>query len=102
MPRDRWPETVVTNLKDKNYAGAAQHIGTDQTNDFISGPMHDALRKQLFDGIEADKVPEAIKPAELPLHLDLPSGIPAAMKEQFKLEAPLAVKSREGSGLFPF
>ncbi len=102
MPRDRWPESVVTDLNDNYFAEAAQQIGTDQTNDFISGPMHDALRKQLFDGIEANKVPDAIKPAELPLHLDLPPGIAAAMKEQFKLEAPLAVKSREGSGLFPF
>ena len=102
MPRDRWPDSVATELNDKYFAEAAQQIGTDQTNDFISGPMHDALRKQLFDGIEADEVPEAIKPAELPLHLDLPPGIPAAMKEQLKLEAPLAVKSREGSGLFPF
>ncbi|HTJ55632.1 MAG TPA: family 16 glycoside hydrolase [Nitrosospira sp.] len=102
MPRDRWPDNVVTELNQKYFSEAAQQTGTDQTNDFIMGPMHDALRKQLFDGIKANKVPSAIKLAKLPLHLDLPPGLPAALKEQFKLEAPLTVKSREGSGLFPF
>ncbi|HET7061396.1 MAG TPA: family 16 glycoside hydrolase [Nitrosospira sp.] len=102
MPRDRWPDSVVKDLNNKYFSQAAQQIGTDQTNDFISGEMHDALRKQLFEGIKANKVPDAIKLSKLPLHLDLPPGIPAALKEQFKLEAPLTVKSRAGSGLFPF
>ena len=102
MPTPPWPTSVVSDLNNKYFSAAAQQIGTDQTNDFISGAMHDALRKQLFDGINANKVPAAIKPAELPLHLDVPTGIPAAIKEQFKLEAPLAVQSRAGSGLFPF
>lgn len=102
MPPDRWPASVVTDLNDRYFAEAAKQIGTDQTNDFISGAMHEALRKQLFDGIRNNKVPGAIKPADLPLHLDVPSGIPAVTREQFKLEAPLAVQSRAGSGLFPF
>lgn len=102
MPPDRWPASVVTDLNDRYFAEAAQQIGTDQTNDFISGVMHDALRRQLFDGIRNNKVPGAIKPADLPLHLDVPPGIPAVTREQFKLEAPLAVQSRAGSGLFPF
>jgi choline dehydrogenase-like flavoprotein len=102
MPPDRWPASVVDDLNNKYFAEAAQQIGTDQTNDFISGAMHEALRKQLFDGIRNNKVPGAIKPANLPLHLDVPPGIPAFVKEQFKLEAPLAVQSRAGSGLFPF
>jgi hypothetical protein len=103
MPRNRWPISVVDDLNGKYFAEAAQQIGTDQTNDFISGPMHEALRKQLFDGINAGKVSSAIKPAELPpAKLDVPSGTPANIKEQYKLEAPLAVQSRAGSGLFPF
>ena len=103
MPRDRWPTAVVDDLNGKYFAEAAQQIGTDQTNDFISGPMHDALRKLLFDRINASKVPNAIKPAELPpVKLDFPPGTPAIIKEQFKLEAPLAVQGRTGSGLFPF
>ncbi|MDQ3185339.1 MAG: DUF1080 domain-containing protein [Pseudomonadota bacterium] len=102
MPPERWPASVVDDLNDKYFAEAAQQIGTNQTNDFISGAMHDALRRQLFDGIRNNKVPGAIKLADLPLHLDVPPGVPAVIKEQFKLEAPLAVQSRAGSGLFPF
>ncbi|ARO87915.1 hypothetical protein EBAPG3_009115 [Nitrosospira lacus] len=102
MPPDRWPASVVSDLNTRYFAEAAQQIGTDQTNDFISGPMHYALRKQLFDGINGNQVPEAIKPAELPLHMHLPPATSAEHKEQCKLEAPLAVQSRAGSGFFPF
>mgnify|MGYP001071556984 CR=1 FL=1 len=102
MPKPQWPTGVVGALNTKYFGEAAKQIGTDQTNDFISGAMHEALRKQLFDGINANKVSGAIKPAELPLHLNVPSGTSARAKEQLKLEAPLAVQSRAGSGLFPF
>jgi len=34
--------------------------------------------------------------------LNVPPGTSAKAKEQLKLEAPLAVQSRAGSGLFPF
>lgn len=102
MPEPQWPAGVVADLNDRYFAEAARQIGTEQTNDFISGPMHNALRKQLFEGINAGSVPAAIKPAELPLHLHVPPATSAEHKEQFKLEAPLAVQSRAGSGLFPF
>lgn len=102
MPQTRWPVGVVNDLNTRYFAEAAGQIGTDEANDFVNGPMHDALRKQLFDGINANKVQDAIKPSKLPLNLKVPPGTPAAKKEQFKLEAPLAVQSRIDSGLFPF
>jgi choline dehydrogenase-like flavoprotein len=102
MPKPQWPASVVGDLNTRYFAAAAQQIGTDQTNDFISGEMHEALRTQLFEGINANKVSGAIKLAELLLHLNVPPGTSAKVKEQLKLEAPLAVQSRAGSGLFPF
>lgn len=102
MPKPQWPDSVVEDLKSKYFPEAAKQIGTDQTNDFISGPMHEALRKQLFEGINANKVSGAIKPSQLPLHLNVPPETPARIREKLKLEAPLAVQSRAGSGLFPF
>ena len=32
---------------------AARQIGTDTTNDFVFGPLHEALRQRLFDGLKA-------------------------------------------------
>lgn len=54
MPRDRWPNGLVAELKTTYFAQAAEQIGTDSTNDFIDGHMHRALRKQIFDGINAN------------------------------------------------
>ena len=102
MPRDRWPGSVVDDLNIPYFAEAAEQIGVDETNDFIDGPLHRALRQQLFDGINASLAPAAIKPAELPLNLKVPCTTPPAIKEQLKLEAPLAVQTHTSSGLFPF
>jgi choline dehydrogenase-like flavoprotein len=101
MPRDQWPSTTVDALNNDYFAEAAEQIGTDQTNDFINGPMHRAIREQLFDGIIAGKVPGAIPLAELPLTIKVPRGTPQAQREQLKLEAPLAVQGRTVSGLLP-
>src|SRR5216684_2222352 len=48
-----WPQPVVDELKQRYFDEAAAQIGTDTTNDFITGDMHDALRRQLHDGIAA-------------------------------------------------
>jgi len=101
MPRDQWPGDMVNALNDTYFGEAATQIGADEANDFIDGPMHRALRQQLVDGINSGQVPGAIKPAELPLNLKAPIGTPDAMKEQLKLEAPLAVQGRASPGLFP-
>jgi choline dehydrogenase-like flavoprotein len=101
-----WPANVVNELEnplpngDRGYfRQAAEQIGTTETNDFIHGPLHDALRQQLFEGVKTGKVTDAVPFAELPQLLD---GVPASKKNLFKLEAPLAVQGRPPrSGFFP-
>jgi len=101
MPLNRWPQVVVDDLNTRYFDEAAEQIGTDESNDFINGEMHRALRQQLFDGIKANKVRGAIQPADLPLHIKVPPGTSSAIKKQLPLEAPLAVQSQTVSGLFP-
>ena len=43
---------------------SARQIGVDETNDFMFGELHHALRKQLFDNLDA--VDSAIPLDELP------------------------------------
>lgn len=103
MPPSHWPGDVVGDLSNRYFREASEQTGTNTSNDFIFGKLHDALRQQLFDGLQANKVAAAIPLGQLPLHLDLPSGTSAAKKALFKLEAPLAVKGREErAGFFPF
>jgi choline dehydrogenase-like flavoprotein len=96
-----WPAVTVDELTARYFAEAAEQIGTDSANDFIHGPMHDALLQQLFKGINAGQVPEAIPLASLPLTVAVPEGTSATTKNKLKLEAPLAVQSRARSGFFP-
>lgn len=97
MPASRWPAQVVQDLKSKYFADAGAQIGVDQTNDFIFGDMHNALRQLLFDGIAAGKVDDAIPLPQLPAPR-WPSG-PSGIE---KLEAPLAVQGRAPrAGFFP-
>lgn len=100
-PVDRWPGAVLTDLnKTKGYFDqSAEQIGVEATNDFVFGKMHKALRKTLFDGINAGGVTDAVPFAELPKLVQV-SGISA---DEAKLEAPLAVQGRPPrSGFFPF
>jgi choline dehydrogenase-like flavoprotein len=46
-----WPPAVVKDLKDVYFEEAKRQLGTDTPNDFIFGPLHDALRERLFAGI---------------------------------------------------
>lgn len=93
-----WPAEAVNDLKSQYFRRASEQIGVTETNDFIHGPLHEALRQKLFDGINSGKISGAIPLAELPLHLD---GIDAGQEDLFKLEAPLAVQTRLRSGFFP-
>jgi choline dehydrogenase-like flavoprotein len=103
MPAGQWPASLVDELNNRYFRAASEQIGVNETNDFIHGPLHEALRRQLFDGINAGMVAEAIPLAQLPLHLDVPAGTSAVAREQLKLEAPLAVQSRQSrAGFFPF
>lgn len=100
MPDGRWPAAVKNDLKGRYFDESARQIGTDSANDFINGPMHQALRESLFQGIHGGRVTEAIPLDELKLHLSEAGKTPAERKRQ-KLEAPLAVQGNQVSGLFP-
>ena len=103
MPLGQWPPDVVNELNARYFRESSEQIGVNETNDFIQGSLHDALRQRLFDGINRGAVTDAIPLAHLPLRLNLPLGTPAVQQEQMKLEAPLAVQSRaDRSGFFPF
>ena len=98
----RWPDEVVDDLKNQYFDEAAEQIGVDVTNDFIHGPLHEAMRQQLADGIAADKIRHAIPLSQLPTTLKLPAGTSPADEELMKLEAPLAVQSKSPRpGFFP-
>jgi choline dehydrogenase-like flavoprotein len=94
-----WPQQVINDLRNPLANGdpgyfrqAAEQIGVTETNDFIHGELHEAMRQQLLVGIEGHLIPDAIPLAELPLHLDVPPRTPGATKKLLKLEAPLAVQ----------
>ena len=101
-----WPAAVVNDLENRLPSGdpgyfrqAAEQIGTTETNDFIHGDLHTALRRQLLEGIKAGKVTDAVPLAELPQLLD---NVPGGKEDLFKLEAPLAVQGNPPrSGFFP-
>jgi len=102
LPAGIWPAALVADLTAaKGYFDqAADQIGTSTTNDFIFGPMHEAMRAQLKQGIDANAVSDAIPLAQLPINLE---KVPVGQKDLFKLEAPLAVQAQPlRSGFFPF
>jgi len=100
MPEDRWPAEVRADLNDRYFDEAAEQIGTDVTNDFIGGPLHRALRRQLLEGVNGGHIRGAIPLGDLPSHLK--QKAPRADSDELKLEAPLAVQSKTRSGFFPF
>jgi hypothetical protein len=119
MPLARWPSSVVSDLKSRYFGEAARQIAVNETNDFIYGDLHTALRKQLFDGISA--VPSAVALGSLPDHPAVGTaptipqllqllGLSTAgtltlgeLRNLLKLEAPLAVEGRAPrAGFFPF
>ncbi|MCC6555617.1 MAG: DUF1080 domain-containing protein [Polyangiaceae bacterium] len=104
-----WPASVLAALRRPLPDGspgyfrqASVQIGTNVLNDFLEGALHRALRNQIYEGINAGAVSGAIPLSELPATVDLPSGLPPATRNAFKLEAPLAVQTRALPGLFPF
>src|SRR5690349_1234120 len=97
-----WPPAIVADLTatDGYFDQAADQIGTSATNDFIFGEMHEAMRSQLRQAIDASLVQDAIPLAQLPLHLH---DVPAGQEPLYKVEAPLAVQAQPPrSGFFPF
>jgi choline dehydrogenase-like flavoprotein len=102
--KNLWPNPVVTALNTQYFGESSEQIGVTETNDFIDGALHRALRKQLFEGITANQVTDAIPLAQLPLHLvNPPAETPPVPSDALKLEAPLGVQSRAPrAGFFPF
>ncbi|MCK5828765.1 MAG: DUF1080 domain-containing protein [Methylococcales bacterium] len=97
-----WPTEVVSDLKKQYFDEAAEQIGVDVTNDFIHGPLHEAMRQRLADGISAGNIDSAIPLSELPTTLKIPPRMSSAEKELLKLEAPLAVQSKlSRPGFYP-
>ena len=131
-PTPAWPQAVLDDLRAATlpdgsrgyFRQASDQIGVSETNDFIFGALQRALREQLFAGIEAGQVTDAIALNTLPDHpavrfarirhrhrtwqtcsaCRLASPAPAAgdARNQLKLEAPLAVQGKSGhAGFFP-
>jgi len=121
-----WPAAVINDLQQTYYANAAAEIGVTATNDFISGPLQRALRKQLYDALLAAP-PAGLVLSKLPDHpivreferqngslppdsllrewLDLDAAdttVQADLLNMMKLEAPLAVQATTEPGFFPF
>ena len=103
MPRNRWPDAVVKELKDRYLPRSAEQLAVDETNDFIFGPLHEVLRQRLAAGIDGAKIDEAIPLDDLDLHLKIDPATPLAEQRLLRLEAPLAVQSKSPRpGFFPF
>ena len=125
LPRDRWPDALVAELDGRYFREASAQIGVDETNDFLYGPLQNALRQQVFEAITGGAVRNAMAPETLPDHpavrfsaqppgdnelldwLGLPQGRGPVPKRELllnllKLEAPLAVQSQTDPGQFPF
>jgi choline dehydrogenase-like flavoprotein len=64
-----WPTPLVAALNDPYFRQASDQIGVTDSNDFIYGRLHLALRQQLFDGLASTTAaPHAINLAALPDH----------------------------------
>src|SRR5216683_3689387 len=64
-----WPASVVAALTEPYFRQASDQIGVTDTNDFIYGRLHMALRRQLFDALKLPaSAPHAIQLAALPDH----------------------------------
>lgn len=127
-----WPPSVRADARavggraqDGYFANASDQIGVLATNDFIHGPLHTAMRRQLHDGLKAAGNETGFSFAELPDHpavryhdpadgpvdeallrrwlnlADKDTTPRAELLELLKLEAPLAVQSVTEPGLFP-
>jgi len=114
---------VVNDLKARYFDQAGRQIGVNETNDFIYGDLHKALRAQLLVELRANNVGGAIPIGNLPDHPagadptlttdelagllglkpgDVTGRTDADLREEMKLEAPLAVVGRPWrAGYFP-
>lgn len=94
LPVPPWPQQVVDDLTTdvlppaapvESYLDeAARVLGTNETNDFVSGPLHTALCTHVFDFLNARGTPAGA---------DTLTGNRGALGSEAELEAPLAVAS---------
>ncbi len=115
-----WPAPVVSELDTRYFAESEQQIGVAETNDFIYGDLQNALRQQLYASLMAGKITDAIALGLLPDHPAVRGRTPTAselrallgvtgnggtvtaLRDELKLEAPLAVQGRPPrAGFFP-
>jgi hypothetical protein len=129
MEWNTWPKSVrdalrppPPKLREGYFAQSSEQIGVTATNDFIFGPLHTALRKQLHHGLKtagnetgftfADLLDHpAVRFHDGPVNVALLRQLlglsstdttpQAELLELLKLEAPLAVNSATEAGLFP-
>jgi hypothetical protein len=64
-----WPASVATDLNNKYFEISSDQIGATDSNDFIFGRLHSALRLQLFQAMKNPaNIPTAIPLAAMPNH----------------------------------
>jgi len=64
-----WPSSVAADLTHKYFRIASDQIGAMDSNDFIFGRLHDALRKQLFQAYKTPaNISNAIPLSAMPDH----------------------------------
>lgn len=126
-----WPASVIKDVQSVYFPAASDEIGVTSTNDYIYGPLHEGLRRQLLAGLTAGGGPSGLILGDLPNHpiirdylrknpgkalkditdaqlrewLTLLPSDPtprADLLNLLKLEAPLAVQAVTEPGLFPF
>jgi hypothetical protein len=117
-----WPAAVRADLRGGYFEQSSDQIGVTDTNDFIYGPLHTAMRGQLHAALKAG-IPHALPFVDWLDHPQVRFHIPAITDAQLlallgdpaphpipprqdllnllKLEAPLAVQSRAEPGVFP-
>lgn len=138
LPPSLWPQAVLDDLTPKTlpdgrkgyFRQSSDQIGVTQTNDFIFGDLHEAMRAQLLEGLLAGQVSEAVDLSTLPDHpavvyrdtppslsdlaallgIELPDPLPSdpgertqleqKLRNTAKLEAPLAVQGEGGHAGF--
>jgi hypothetical protein len=66
MPQPAWPAAVVNDLNNQYFREASIQLGVDETNDFIYGGLHIALRRMIYDLLVGGAVVDAMAFANLP------------------------------------
>jgi choline dehydrogenase-like flavoprotein len=130
-PAAVWPQAVLDDLNVKKlpngdngyFRQSGRQIGVTQTNDYIFGELHNALRDQLYTAITGGMISDAVDLSPLPdappleifdrpaslsdlaalLGISLPDPLPTTpadrkaledeLRNKLKLEAPLAVQA---------